>query len=77
MKLGSLGDSALGWHHLNVIRRQQKVGEGWAARGATRFRAGQRLKPDWFWKRYGTAEAVPYKDLAGAAQRVKPAPPAG
>jgi hypothetical protein len=52
--------------------------------GATRSRAGQRLKPYWFWERYGTADgsrplttrAVPYKDLAGAAQLGKAAPPA-
>jgi len=53
-----------------------------SARGATRFRAGQRLKPYWFWIRYGTADgsrplttrAVPYKDLAGGALLGKAVP---
>jgi hypothetical protein len=43
----------------------------------------QRLKPYWYWKRYGKADgsrplttrAVPYKDLAAGAQAVKPARP--
>ena len=35
---------------------------------ATRFRAGQRLKPHSFCILYGTAEAVPYKDLVVAKQ---------
>ena len=39
---------------------------------ATRFRAGQRLKPHSFCILYGTAEAVPYKDLAVATQALKP-----
>jgi hypothetical protein len=53
-----------------------------SASAATRFRAGQRLKPHWFRMGDGTAEAVPYKDLAAGTQPVlrstqdkKPAPP--
>jgi hypothetical protein len=39
----------------------------------TRFRAGQRLKPDSFCVLYGTAEAVPYKDSAVTTQALQPA----
>jgi hypothetical protein len=39
---------------------------------ATRFRAGQRLKPNSFCILYGTAEAVPYKDLVVATQALQP-----
>jgi hypothetical protein len=35
-------------------------------RGAISMR--QRPKPNWFCTRYGTAEAVPYKDLESLAQ---------
>jgi hypothetical protein len=38
---------------------------------ATRFRAGQRLKPNSFCLPYGTAEAMPYKDSAVATQALK------
>jgi hypothetical protein len=41
---------------------------------ATRFRSGQRLKPNSFCVLYGTAEAVPYEDSAFAKQALKPAP---
>jgi hypothetical protein len=39
--------------------------------GAGQFRAGQRLKPQSFRKPNGTAEAVPYKDLAVAKRGAK------
>jgi hypothetical protein len=38
---------------------------------ASQFRTGQRLKPHLTSNIYGTAEAVPYKDLAAATLALK------
>jgi hypothetical protein len=43
--------------------------------GLLKFEQASGLKPQRFPVLYGTAEAVPYKDLAVATQALKPVPP--